>query len=166
MPATPTQGKVHRPQQQQQQQRAQTSRALERALANFDAQSGTVVEGWALSIPAVAWQTGVPVETLKKQRAATNLSFGELLVANSLARGSGKSFDEILAFRQRTQGWSQLAKQLNIDIDSITARLRAAGESIKYAQSRRKQRREQNLRDTLNPIEPNVQGIEKQLGGG
>ena len=136
------------------------------ALTNFDAQSGTIVNGWSLIIPAVAWQSGAKVETVKKQQATTGLSFGELLVANSLATGSGKSFNEILALKAKTKRWGEVAKQVGINIDSITARLRTASESIKFAESRRKRRREQNLRDTLNPVPSNPQGIERSLGGG
>ena len=123
------------------------------ALGDLDAQSATVVEGWALIGPAVTWQTGVPVETLKKQRAATGLSFGELLVANSLASGSGKSFNEIVRLKAKAQTWSQLAQQLNINIDSINARLRTASESVKYAEIRRRQRQEQNVHETLRDSE-------------
>ena len=119
------------------------------ALNDLNAQSATVVEGYALMGPAVSWQTGAPVEILKKQRAATGLSFGELLVANSLASGSGKSFNEVVRIKAKAQTWSHLAQQLNINIDSISARLRTASESVKYAESRRRQRREQNVRDTL-----------------
>jgi hypothetical protein len=122
------------------------------ALNDLNAQSATVVEGYSLIGPAVSWQTGVPVEIVKKQRAATGLSFGELLVANSLASGSGKSFNEIMRIKAKTQGWSQLAKQLNINIDSVTARLRTAGESVKYAESRRRQRRDQNIRDVTDQM--------------
>ena len=122
------------------------------ALGALDAQSATVVEGWALIGPAVAWQTGVPLDTLKKQRAATGLSFGELLVANSLASGSGKSFNEIVRMKAKAQTWSQLAQQLNINIDSISARLRTASESVKYAESRRRQREEQNVNGVLDQM--------------
>ncbi len=119
------------------------------ALNDLNAQTATVVEGWSLIGPAVSSQTGVPVETVRKQRAATGLSFGELLVANSLATGSGKTFNEIVRMKAKSQSWDQLAKQLNINIDSITARLRAAGDSVKYAESRKQKRRERNVRDTL-----------------
>ena len=123
-----------------------------KALGDLDAQSATVVEGWALIGPAVTWQTGVPLDTLKKQRAATGLSFSELLVANSLASGSGKSFNEIVRMKAKTQTWSQLAQQLNINIDSVSARLRTASESVKYAESRRRQREEQNVNGVLDQI--------------
>ena len=123
-----------------------------KALGDLDAQSATVVEGWALIGPAVTWQTGVPLDTLKKQRAATGLNFSELLVANSLASGSGKRFNEIVWMKAKAQTWSQLAQQLNINIDSISARLRTASESVKYAESRRRQRQEQNVNGVLDQI--------------
>lgn len=122
------------------------------ALGDLDGQSATVVEGRSLIGPAVSGQTGVTLDTLKKQRAATGLSFGELLVANSLASGSGKSFNEVVRMKAKAQTWSHLAQQLNINIDSISARLRTASESVKYADSRRRQRREQNIRDTMDQI--------------
>jgi hypothetical protein len=125
------------------------------ALSELNAHSATVVEGLSLIGPSVSGQTGVPLDTLKKQRAATGLSFGELLVANSLASGSGKNFNEIVRMKAKAQTWSHLAQQLNINIDSISARLRTASESVKYAESRRDQRREQNIRDTMGQIKNN-----------
>jgi len=125
------------------------------ALGELNAHSATVVEGLSLIGPAVSGQTGVPLDTLKKQRAATGLSFGELLVANSLASGSGKSFNEVVRMKAKAQTWSHLAQQLNINIDSISARLRTASESVKYAESRRDLRREQNVRDTMDQIKNN-----------
>jgi hypothetical protein len=54
--------------------------------------------------------------------------------------------------KAKAQTWSHLAQQLNINIDSVSARLRTASDSVKYAESRRKQRREQNIRDTMDQI--------------
>ena len=118
------------------------------AVASFDAKAATTVEGWSLIAAAVSWQTKVPVDVLKKQRAGTGLTYGHLLVANSLATGSGKSFDQILVLRAKSQNWSQLAKKLHIGLDSIVARVKAADESLKFAEARRKIRREQNFKET------------------
>jgi hypothetical protein len=126
----------------------QENTKLGTAVANFDAKSAKTVEGWALIAAAVSWQTKVPVEILKKQRAGTGLTYGQLLVANSLASGSAKSFDQILVLRAKSRNWSQLAKKLHIGIGSIVARLKAADESVQYAEARRKLRREQNFRET------------------
>jgi hypothetical protein len=122
--------------------------ALGKAVAELDAQSTTVVEGWALIAAAVANQTGVPVRTLRAQQAATKLTYGELLVANSLTSGTGKSFDEVVAIHRRGKSWSQMAKDFQISVDSITARAVAASSSIRLAESRRRVRREQHFKDT------------------
>lgn len=126
--------------------------SFRQALAHFDAQSSTVVDGYVLIVPAVKLQTGVPTETLKWQRQKTGMTYGELLVANSLASGSGKSFNDILALKNKGQSWSQISSGLKINIDSITTRLKAAEESIKYAQSRKREKRNQNVSDTMRDI--------------
>ena len=127
--------------------------SFRQALTRFDAQSSTVVDGYALIVPAVKLQTGVSAETLKWQRQKTGLTYGELLVANSLASGSGKSFNDIIAMKNKGQSWSQISQSLRINIDSITTRLKTAEESIKYAQSRKKEKRNQNVGDTMRDIE-------------
>ena len=127
--------------------------SFRQALTHFDAQSSTVVDGYALIVPAVKLQTGVPAETLKWQQQKTGLTYGELLVANSLASGSGKSFNDIIAMKNKGQSWSQISQSLRINIDSITTRLKTAEESIKYAQSRKREKRNQNVSDTMRDIE-------------
>lgn len=128
--------------------KARENSDLGTAVAKLDARANTVVEGRALLPTAVSIQTGVTVEVLKKQRASSGLSYGQLLVANSLASGSGKSFDQILALRAKTGSWSQLATSLRINPKSIIGRINAADESVKYAESRRRLRREENLNDS------------------
>ncbi len=119
--------------------------ALGIAVAQLDAKAGTVVDGYALMPVAVSWQTKVPVEVLKKQRTTSGLTYGQLLVANSLATGSGKSFDQILALKKKSQDWTQLATKLHVGVGSIVARVKAADASLKYAEARRKLRRDQSI---------------------
>jgi hypothetical protein len=122
--------------------------ALGKAVAELDAQSTTAVEGWALIAAAVAHQTGVPVRTLRAQQAVTKLTYGELLVANSLTSGTGKSFKDVVAIHAGGKSWAQIAKQFRIQVDSITARARAASDSITLAESGRRLRRAQHMKDT------------------
>ena len=96
------------------------------------------MDGYALIVPAVKLQTGVPAETLKWQRQKTGMTYGELLVTNSLANGSGKSFNDILAMKNKGQSWSQISQSLRINIDSITTRLKTAEESINTRRAARK----------------------------
>jgi hypothetical protein len=125
----------------------QENTALGTAVATLDAKADTVVDGYALLPTAVSWQTKVPVEVLKKQRATSGLTYGQLLVANSLASGSAKSFNQILALRAKTGSWNQLAENLHVSVKSIIGRINAADDSLKYAESRRRVRRDQNLND-------------------
>jgi len=126
------------------------------ALMKFDAQSGTIVDGYALVGPAVKLQTGVPIETLQRQHEVTRLTYGELLVANSLANGGGKKFNDIIALKNKGQSWTQISKQLGVNIESVTARLKTASESIRYAQSRKRERRNQNVSDSMRDLERNA----------
>lgn len=121
---------------------------LGKAVANLDAKASTVVDGYSLMPTAVSWQTKVPAEVLKKQRAKSGLSYGQLLVANSLASGSGKTFEQVLALRAKTQDWNQLAANLHVGVNSIMARLKAADESVTYAEARRNLRRDQSIKAT------------------
>ena len=117
------------------------------AIDYLDAQGGIVVRGVGLVPAAVAWQTKLPVRTLVAQQAQTRLSYGELLIVNSLAEGTEKSFTEILTLRGKGRSWGELALKLHVNPDSITARAEAAANSIVYAEARGNRRREQNLHD-------------------
>jgi len=120
---------------------------LTKALADLDSQAGTVVQGYSLIMEAVALQTRIPATKIRAQRSATGMSFGDLLVANSLTEGSGKSLNEILSMRAKSGAWDPLAKKLSIDMNSIIAQTRAATESVRYAESRNNRNREQNKHD-------------------
>lgn len=110
--------------------------AFRKAIDSLDAQSGKVMRGVGLVPAAVSWQTKVPLETLVAQQAETGLSYGELLVANSLAVGSGNSFARILAMRAKTLTWAELSSKLRINPNSLVARAQAAFNSINNAQAR------------------------------
>lgn len=139
---------------------------LRNAVVKLDKQAATVVEGWALIANAVAWQTKVPVKTLKQQHDSTGMTYGELLIANSLAAGSNNSFESVLAMKQKTRRWSDLARQLKINPDSVVARAQAATQSLVLAQSRRERRRDENLRDNgFNRGMPNSQSAFPTGGG-
>lgn len=127
---------------------AQENTPLGRAVATLDAKADTIVDGYGLLPTAVSWQTKVPVEVLNRQRTKSGLTYGQLLVANSLASASGKSFEQVLALRAKTRSWNQVAENLRISVKSIIGRLNAADESVKYAEARRRTKREQNLNDS------------------
>ncbi len=137
---------------------------LAAAMSLLDRQTGTIVEGYSLVSSAVAWQTKVPVAKIKRQQKTTGLPFSDLLVANSLAEGSGKNFAEILAMHSKAGVWTPLIKQLRVSMDSIIARTKTAESSVRFAEARNNRRREENKRDNL-PINKHV-GPPPGQGGG
>jgi hypothetical protein len=126
--------------------------AFRNAIEMLDSQGGVIVRGVGLVPAAVSWQTKVPVRELIQQQANTRLSYGELLIANSLAEGSGKTFNEILALRDKSKSWGELSLKLHINPDSIVQRANAASSSIRYAEARSNRRREQNMKDAGDDI--------------
>jgi hypothetical protein len=119
--------------------------AFRKAIDSLDAQAGKVMRGVGLVPAAVSLQTKVPLETLVAQHTETGLSYGELLVANSLAVGSNKSFARILAMRAKTLTWAELSLKLRINPNSLIARAQAAFNSINYAQARFDRRRRESV---------------------
>jgi len=89
-----------------------------------------------LSIYAVvSFQTNVPVGRLMVDRAANRLSYGELLVAESLAVATAKPVQMLVEQRQKNQSWAQLARENRINPGSLTARLLAAVQTMHSTQS-------------------------------
>jgi hypothetical protein len=119
--------------------------AFRKAIDALDAQSGRVVRGVGLVPEAVSEETRVPVKRLEAQQAETGLSYGELLVANSLAVGSGNSFARILAMRAKTLTWADLSWKLRINPNSIVARAHGAVDIINDTQGRYNRQRKETI---------------------
>jgi len=109
---------------------------LRRAIDTLDALGMVRVKGLGLVPAAVAWQSQVPIRSLIEQQAKTDLSYGELLMANSLATKSGQSFDQIVAMRAKSQTWGELAKQLGVDLDFVIMREHIAATRIRAVDAR------------------------------
>ena len=91
-------------------------------------------------LTVVSQQTGLPEKTLQSQMSATHLGYGELLTANSIAEGSGKNLNAVLAMKG-AKSWASVSKQLRVDPDSIVNRLHNAERTV---HSRRAGLRAQN----------------------
>ncbi len=120
-------------------------RAFRKAIDALDAQAGKVMRGTGLVPAAVSAQTRVPLETLVAQQAETGLSYGELLVADSLAVASRKSFAQILAMRAKTRTWAELSLKLRINPNSLVARAEAAKGAINNADARFARRHRESI---------------------
>ncbi len=104
---------------------------LRQAVDSLDGLGMLPVKGFGLVPAAVSWLTETPINTLVEQQVATNLSYGELLIAHTLAAKSGGSFAQIIAMRTRTRTWDELARQLAIDPDYLVSRANAASTRIR-----------------------------------
>jgi len=69
-------------------------------------------------------QLGVPVETLKAQRQNTKLGYGNLFIANALARDTGKTFDQVASEFKAGRGWAGVAKQRDTNLGKILHEMR------------------------------------------
>jgi hypothetical protein len=108
---------------------------LATALASLNAAAkakGDGTEVWR----AISAQARVSPKTLQQQRATTNMNHGELLVANSLAASSGKSFTNIVSLRAKAGTWSQLARTLRVEPATLAARAAAADAALRKAGAR------------------------------
>jgi hypothetical protein len=71
--------------------------------------------GPAKVLQSISKSTGIPVATLEKE-SKTGLTYGDVFAAHSIAKTSGKSFDEIAALRKKGQTWDQIADANGVDL--------------------------------------------------
>ncbi len=87
-----------------------------------------------LVLKAVSQQTRLPEKTLQSQMSATHLSYGELLMANSIVEGSGKNLNAVLAMKGG-KSWASVSKQLWVDPNSIMNRLHNAEMTVQASRA-------------------------------
>ena len=112
-------------------------RALDQAIKALNAQAQTDA-GKKLALNAVSQETHVPEKTLQTHMTATHLNYGELLTAESLAQGSGKSVNAVVAMKQG-KGWADLSREVKIDPNSIVGRLQSATKLVQGGQANKSQ---------------------------
>ena len=87
--------------------------SLTQTIANINADAKKDPAKAAQSVSA---STKVPVATLEKEKAKTNMSYGDLFAAHSIAKTSGKSFDEVAALKAKGQNWTQISESLGVSM--------------------------------------------------
>lgn len=120
--------------------RADDETELHRTADSIDHQSNTH-EGERRVLRSIADETGVAPATLRDEKRATGYGNGELLIANLLARGSGKSFDDIVAMR-KSEGWGKIAKDLDLNLGHLVSRAHRADEASRHERRERRDRLE------------------------
>jgi hypothetical protein len=112
---------------------ASNDASLNQAIISLNARAKSDADK-KLVLKAVSQQTRLSEKTLQSQMSATHLGYGELLTANSIAEGSGKSLNAVLAMKG-AKSWASISKQLRVDSDSIVDRLRNAERTVQSGSS-------------------------------
>ena len=126
---------------------AENEAVLNQAIKDLNARAKTDADK-KLVLAAVSQQTQMPEKTLQSQMATTHLNYGELLVADSLAEGSGKTLTNIVALKQG-KGWAALSTEVKINPSSVIERLRTTGKVVQMSQAKSKQA--ENVKKPNNP---------------
>lgn len=141
--------------------------ALDQAIKALNAHAKTDAAK-KLVLAAASQQTQVPEKTLQSQMATTHLSYGELVVANSLAEGSGKTLANIVASKQG-KGWADLSREVKIDPDSVVDRLRTTEKMVQMSQAKSKQagnaKKPNNASPTAPPLQSQPRTAPRRMGG-
>jgi hypothetical protein len=116
---------------------ANDSKDLDRTAAEINAHAKTPGEQIHV-LTAISGETGVPVATLQAQQSQTRFGYGELLIANSLASATGKTFDEIAALKASGQGWGKIAKTYHLKLGPIVSQSRRTQDAVSPAESKSK----------------------------
>ena len=101
---------------------------LDKQVATMDKQS-TEVDDVKPMLEEVSRKTGVPQEKLEKQHRETKMGAGSLYIANTLAKKTGKSFEEIAAARQNGNGWGKVAKDNGVKLGPLVSEAKKNGKA-------------------------------------
>ena len=110
---------------------ASNDSSLNQAISSLNARAKTDADK-KLVLKAISQQSRLPEKTLQSQMSATHLGYGELLTANSIAEGSGKKLNDVLAMKG-AKSWASVSKQLGVDPVSIVDRLHNAERTVQAA---------------------------------
>jgi hypothetical protein len=87
----------------------------------------------------ISAETGVPVDTLREQKAATGLGYGSVENANLLANATGNSFDDIVAMHNAGQGWGKIAHDNGLNLGKLVSDAHQSTQAASQTQSLRGQ---------------------------
>jgi hypothetical protein len=88
----------------------------------------------------------IPVAALREQKERTRFGFGQLFIANSLAKESGKSFEEIEQEFRSGKGWGRIAEEHDLELGRVVGRMRGSATSLQRERGEIKHRGRRNER--------------------
>lgn len=111
-------------------QKTGDDRKLEREAARLDLEARHIQENDQV-LTSLSKSLGVPVETLSSQKQSTGFGFGQLLLANSLSRATGLSFDQLAAQFQSGKGWGRIARERGVNLGEIVSGIRKSTAALR-----------------------------------
>jgi len=96
---------------------ADTTTKLDREAARIDSHASKFGDNAAFE--ALSERLNIPTATLQSQKSSSNFGFGQLVIANELAKASGKTFDQISQEFKGGKTWSQIAQESNLKLGRI-----------------------------------------------
>jgi hypothetical protein len=103
-------------------------------IAAFILTFGTIASRGA-NLDKISAETGVPVATLRAERASTGLGWGGLEKAHLLANASGQSFDTIVGKFQGHEGWGQIAHDYGLKLGKVVSGAHGSSQATTHAQN-------------------------------
>ena len=88
---------------------------IKQTIASINAEASEP-EGAAKVVKSISKSTGVPAATLESQKASTGLTYGDIFAAHSIAKASGKTFDQIASLKVKGQTWDRIAEDNNVSL--------------------------------------------------
>ena len=83
----------------------------------------------------ISTATGVPIETLRAERASTGLGWGSLEKAHLLSNATGQSFDDVVALHQSGQGWGKIAHDNGLNLGRLVSTANRSSRATAHAQN-------------------------------
>lgn len=108
--------------------RSSDVRELEKQARTLDQQAAKEPNDKTFAL--LSKQLDIPVATLQSEKQSTNFGFGQLFIANALAKSSGKTFDQIAGEFQQGQGWGQIAAQNGVKLGSVVSQIKSSNKAM------------------------------------
>jgi len=79
----------------------------------------------------VSEELGIDRENIQRQREETGFGYGQIFIANALAKETGKTFEEIVAEFKSGKGFGRIAKENGLKLGPLVKRAKHARDRIK-----------------------------------
>ncbi len=103
-------------------------RELEKQARQLDQQSAKEPNDKTFAL--LSKELGVPEATLQSEKQSTSFGFGQLFIANALAKASGKTFDQIASEFRGGKGWGEIAAQNGVKLGSVVSQIKTSNKAM------------------------------------